>query len=64
MVKGFLSLRNAVFIEKNVSIEPESLSELIEMGYDSTPVTVIGQRQISGFDPELIDAALSEICTD
>ena len=64
MVKGFLSLRNATFIEKNISIEPESRSELIEMGYDSTPVTLIGKRQISGFDPELLDAALSEIRTD
>jgi|TARA_B100001013_G_C24248907_1_gene300178 hypothetical protein len=64
MVKGFLSLRNAAFIEKNISTEPESRRELIEMGYDSTPLTLIGKRQISGFDPELIDAALSEVCTD
>ena len=33
-------------------------SELVAMGFDSTPVTVIGERQISGFDTNMIDDAL------
>ena len=61
MVKGYLSLRNAEFIEKNVSTDMEGRAELIAMGYDSTPVTVIGDRQIAGFDTELIDQALEEL---
>lgn len=61
MVKGFLSLRNAEYVEKNVSTDLEGRSELIVMGYDSTPVTVIGDRQIEGFDTGLIDDALAEL---
>lgn len=61
MVKGFLSLRNAAFVEKNVSTDLEGRAELIAMGYDSTPVTVIGERQIQGFDTGLIDKALAEL---
>ncbi len=63
LVKGFLSLRNAEFVEKNVSTDLEGRAELLSMGYDSTPVTVIGDRQISGFDTGLIDEALSEIAS-
>jgi hypothetical protein len=61
MVKGFLSLRNTEFVEKNVSTDLEGRAELLAMGYDATPVTVIGERQISGFDAALIDQALGEL---
>lgn len=59
MVKGFLSLRNANFVEKNVSTDLEGRAELLAMGFDSTPVTVIGERQLPGFDVEAIDHALA-----
>lgn len=61
MVKGFLSLRNVEFVEKNVSTDLTGRAELIAMGYDSTPVTVIGDRQLAGFDAGLIDEALAEL---
>ena len=38
----------------------EGRAELMAMGYDSTPVTVIGANRIEGFDAELIDEALAE----
>jgi hypothetical protein len=60
MVKGYLSLRNVEYVEKNVSTDLEGRAELIAMGYDSTPVVVIGDRQLTGFDSELIDEALAE----
>ncbi len=59
MVKGFLSLRNAEFVEKNVSTDPDGRAELIAMGYDTTPVTVIGDSQLQGFDAGKIDEALA-----
>lgn len=61
MVKGFLSLRNVEFIEKNVSIDLEGRQELLAMGYDSTPLTVIGSQKLQGFDVEAIDHALAEL---
>jgi glutaredoxin 3 len=59
MVKGFLSLRSTEFVEKNVSTDLEARAELIAMGYDTTPVTVVGDRQIHGFDAGQIDEALA-----
>ena len=61
MVKGYLSLRNAEYAEKNVSTDLDGRAELIAMGYDSTPVVVIGDRQIRGFDADSIDEALVEL---
>lgn len=58
-MKGYLSLRNVEFVEKNVSTDLDGRAELVAMGYDSTPVTVIGDRQLAGFDAVLIDEALA-----
>jgi hypothetical protein len=64
MVKGFLSLRKIDFIEKNVSTDLDGRAELVAMGYDSTPVIVIGDTRLSGFDVSAIDAALSALDSD
>ena len=61
MVKQFLVLRGVDFTEKNISIDLEGRSELIELGFDVTPVTVIGQQVLEGFDTGEIDAALSAL---
>ena len=59
MVKAFLALRKVTFTERNISTDLEGRKELMKMGYDSTPVTVIGDRHISGFDAKQIDEALN-----
>ena len=61
MVKGFLSLRKFDFVEKNVSTDLDGRAELEAMGYDSTPVTIIGDRRLIGFDAVLIDDALAAL---
>jgi hypothetical protein len=60
LVKGYLSLRNVEYVEKNVSTDMEGRAELIAMGYDSTPVLIIGDLRLTGFDSESIDEALAE----
>jgi glutaredoxin len=61
MVKAFLELRNVEFIEKNVSTDVDGRAELIAMGFDSTPVTVIGKQKLTGFDTVSLDAAILEL---
>ena len=61
MVKQFLVLRGAEFIEKNVSIDLDGRAELVELGFDATPVTVIGKQVLEGFDIGEIDAALNAL---
>ena len=60
MVKEFLSLRGVEYVEKNVSTDLEGRAELVAMGYDTTPVTVIGSHTIPGFNVAQFDAAIAE----
>ncbi|MEX0761235.1 MAG: glutaredoxin family protein [Dehalococcoidia bacterium] len=61
MVKGFLSLRGIAFAERNVSTDSQARAELAALGFDSTPVTVVGNHCVSGFDTALLDEALAEL---
>ena len=60
MVKEFLRLRGREFVERNVSVDLQGREELLDLGFDATPVTVIGgDSVVEGFDVDKIDAALA-----
>ena len=59
MVKEFLRLRGKEFVERNVSVDLQGRKELLDLGFDATPVTVIGESLVEGFDVDKIDAALA-----
>lgn len=61
MVKQFLVLRGQEFVEKNVSSDLEGRAELQAMGFEATPVTVLGEEIVEGFDTGELDAALSKL---
>jgi hypothetical protein len=61
MVKQFLTLRGVEYVEKNVSIDLEGRAELVELGYDSTPVTLVGDQCVAGFDVKELDDALAQL---
>jgi glutaredoxin 3 len=46
----FLSQKGVEFVEKNVRADKAALKELIDMGYQSTPVTIIDGEAVVGFD--------------
>jgi glutaredoxin 3 len=39
-------------VDKNVREDPEALKELLNLGYQSTPVTLIDGQAIVGFDQD------------
>lgn len=45
-------------MDKNVREDPAALKELLALGYQSTPVTLIDGAAIVGFDPEKIEKLL------
>ncbi|MBI4307124.1 MAG: glutaredoxin family protein [Chloroflexi bacterium] len=61
MVKAYLKLHGFSYVERNVSTDLEGRRQLVALGYDSTPVTLIGDRVIHGFDGPAIDAALADL---
>jgi len=57
-VKEYLSQKNISFEERDVAANPNALEELKRLRAMTTPVTVIGNQVVIGFDPDKLDAAL------
>jgi hypothetical protein len=46
------------FVEKNVRADQAALKELIGLGFQSTPVTIIDGQSVVGFDQQRISDLL------
>ena len=46
----FLSQKGVQFVEKNVRADKTALKELLDQGFQSTPVTIIDGQSVVGFD--------------
>jgi len=46
----FLSQKGVEFVEKNVRADKDAMKELIDQGFQSTPVTIIDGKSVVGFD--------------
>jgi glutaredoxin len=60
-VKELLSQAGATFTAKIVDEDDAAYDELIARGFRTVPVTVIGDRTITGFDPAALTHALAEL---
>jgi hypothetical protein len=45
-------------VDKNVREDPAALKELLALGHQSTPVTLIDGQAVVGFDPEKLEQLL------
>ena len=50
----FLSQKGVEFVEKNVRADKTALQELLDLGFQSTPVTIIDGQSVVGFDQQKI----------
>lgn len=58
-MKEFLSHHKIPFAERNVAADPEALKELVEKsGVRATPVILVGDEVIVGFDRGRLERAL------
>ena len=48
--KEFLSQKGIAFTARNIREDREALEELLKLGYQATPVTVIDGEVVVGFD--------------
>jgi glutaredoxin len=58
-VKEFLSQNNAGFTERDVAADETALHELEQLGYLTTPVTVIDGEVVVGYDAPKLRRLLS-----
>jgi glutaredoxin len=59
-VKEFLSREGVAFQAKNVEEDEGAYDELIQRGFRTVPVTIIGEIAVRGFDPPALAAAVRE----
>ena len=58
-VKEFLYSKNIAFQEKNIVADPKALQKLQDLGYFTTPVTIIENEVVVGFDKNKLEELLS-----
>jgi glutaredoxin-like protein NrdH len=59
-VKEYLSQKQVVFEDRDIARDPNAISELQKLGFMTTPVTVVGESLIVGFNQAKLDEALAE----
>jgi glutaredoxin 3 len=47
-----------VFVEKDVRADKAALKELLDLGFQSTPVTIIDGQSVVGFDQDKLSELL------
>lgn len=57
-MKEFLHQKNVEFAEKDISVDPQALDDLMAMGYSATPVTVIDGEAVVGFNRARLEQLL------
>jgi len=59
-VKEFLSQNKIDFTDRNIAADEAALNELEKLGYMTTPVTVIDDEVVVGFDVPKLSTLLGE----
>jgi glutaredoxin-like protein NrdH len=59
LVKDLLTARGIVFTERDIVADATALAAVRALGALSTPVTVIGEAVVIGFNRRKLDAALT-----
>ncbi|HWO39174.1 MAG TPA: glutaredoxin family protein [Candidatus Acidoferrum sp.] len=57
-VKEYLSQKQVQFDDRDITKDPSAILELQKLGFMTTPVTVVEDKVIVGFDVPKLDQAL------
>ncbi len=60
-VKEFLSQQNVDFIDRDITADDAALTELEQLGYMTTPVTLIDGEAFVGFDRPKLEKLLKNV---
>ena len=57
-VKEYLSQKQIDFDDRDITKDSSAITELQKLGFMTTPVTVVGDKVVVGFDVAKLDEAL------
>jgi len=58
-VKAWLSQNGVTFLERNVDVDLDAYHALLARGAKSVPLTIVGDAEIAGYQPERLAAVLA-----
>jgi glutaredoxin len=58
-VKEYLSQKQIDFDDRDITRDSSAITELQKLGFMTTPVTVVGDKVVVGFDVAKLDEALT-----
>ena len=58
-MKEYLSQKQVSFSDRDITKDSSAISELQKLGFMTTPVTLVGDQVIVGFDVPKLEEALS-----
>jgi glutaredoxin len=59
-VKSYLSGRSLTYIERDITQDEAAMAELYERGYSATPLTLIGEVEVLGFNRTKLESVLGK----
>ena len=59
-VKAYLNEKGIAFTERNVLEDDKAMTDFRELGYRGTPVTVVGDEAVVGFDRTRLDEVFGD----
>lgn len=59
-VKEFLSQKGIEFTDRDIMVDDRAIAELEELGYMTTPVTLIDGEVVVGFDRDRLEQLLGK----
>ncbi len=63
-MKEFLSRERVPFTVRNIDEDDRAYDELIARGVRTVPLTIIGDRVVTGYDPAALKSAIAELSSD
>jgi len=60
-VKAYLTEKGIAFTERNVLDDDKAMADFRELGYRGTPVTVVGDEAVVGFDRTRLDDVFGDM---
>ena len=63
-MKEFLSRERVPFTVRNIDEDDRAYDELIARGVRTVPLTIIGDRVVTGYDPAALMSAIAELSSD
>ena len=60
-VKAYLEEKGIAFSERNLLVDDQAMADFRELGYRSTPVTIVGDEAVIGFDRARMDEVFGNL---